>query len=153
MREEFEEADDARLGHLAVEHKLLTSEELQACIEEQQRLGACGIRSSLTNLMMKLGYVTRSQLRRIRNEGNDEDMVEGRNRSFEWPHPASEIHDSTAAAVKRPISLEELHEFIMRGQELNLPLYKIMAKSGYYTPSEVKQIEQGLDEGPQTSSD
>ena len=57
--------NDTQVGRLAVDSKLITLAELNACIEERQALALAGKRVSLTEVMIKSGYVTRSQLQRV----------------------------------------------------------------------------------------
>jgi len=56
---------DTHLGRLAVDHKLLTPAELNVCLEERKALAIAGKRLSLTEVMIKSGYITRSQLGRL----------------------------------------------------------------------------------------
>jgi len=65
--------NDTYLGRLAVENKLLTQAELRVCIEERKALAMAGKRLSLSEIMIKSGYVTRSQLSRL--GGNMDDTI------------------------------------------------------------------------------
>lgn len=56
---------DTQIGRLAVDAKLMTLAELNTCMEERQALALAGKRVSLTEVMIKSGYVTRSQLQRV----------------------------------------------------------------------------------------
>ncbi len=56
---------ETQVGRLAVERKLLTPEELHDCLEDQKKLAKEGKRLPLTEVMLKCGYVTRSQLGRL----------------------------------------------------------------------------------------
>ncbi|MBI4581125.1 MAG: hypothetical protein HY718_15585, partial [Planctomycetes bacterium] len=62
---------ESYVGRLAVERKLLTPEELQVCYQEQRSLAQTGKRISLTEVMLKCGYVTRSQLQRLGGDMED----------------------------------------------------------------------------------
>jgi len=66
-------AGESAVTRLVVEHKLVTTEELRACLEEQRTLAQDGKRLSLTEVMLRLGYVTRSQLERL--SGDMEDSI------------------------------------------------------------------------------
>ncbi len=61
------------IGRLAVEQKLVTPEELNACVNEQKELAATGKKLPLSEVMIKAGYVTRSQLQRL--SGDMEDSI------------------------------------------------------------------------------
>ena len=63
--------NDTQVGKLAVDSKLITLAELNACIEERQALALAGKRVSLTEVMIKSGYVTRSQLQRVGGDMDD----------------------------------------------------------------------------------
>ncbi len=56
---------DTQLGRVAVDRKLLTAQELHDCLEEKKKLNDQGKRVSLSEVMLKCGYVTRSQLQRL----------------------------------------------------------------------------------------
>ncbi|HSW47046.1 MAG TPA: serine/threonine-protein kinase [Phycisphaerae bacterium] len=62
---------DTQMGRLAIEHKLLTLAELNTCMEERQALVLAGKRVSLIEVMIKSGYVTRSQLQRLGGDMED----------------------------------------------------------------------------------
>ncbi len=62
---------ETQVGRLAIDRKLLTPEELNDCLEEQKRLAKEGKRLSLTEVMLKCGYVTRSQLGRLGTDLED----------------------------------------------------------------------------------
>lgn len=62
---------ETQVGRLAIDRKLLTPEELNDCLEEQKRLAKEGKRVSLTEVMLKCGYVTRSQLGRLGTDMED----------------------------------------------------------------------------------
>jgi serine/threonine-protein kinase len=64
---------DTQIGRLVVENKLMTLAELNSCMEERQALALAGKRVSLTEVMIKSGYVTRSQLQRL--GGNMDDSI------------------------------------------------------------------------------
>src|SRR4029078_12427173 len=72
MAEGFSET---QVGRLAIERKLLTPEELNGCLQEQKRLlKEEGKRLALTEVMLKQGYITRSQLERM-NGPDMEDSI------------------------------------------------------------------------------
>jgi len=62
---------ETHLGQLAVEQKLITIAELNTCIEEQKALAEAGKRLSLSEVMIRTGYVTRSQLQRLGGDMED----------------------------------------------------------------------------------
>jgi len=64
-------SSESTLGRAAVERKLLTPEELQVCYQEQRMLAQAGKRLSLTEVMLKCGYLTRSQLQRLGGDMED----------------------------------------------------------------------------------
>lgn len=63
--------DDSQLGRLAVDSKLLTLKELHDCIAEQKALAKEGKRISLSEAMLRCGFLTRSQLQRLGAEMED----------------------------------------------------------------------------------
>jgi eukaryotic-like serine/threonine-protein kinase len=65
---------DTVVGKLSVERRLLTAAELGTCQGEQKRLlKEEGKRLSLSEVMLQLGYITRSQLQRL--SGDMEDSI------------------------------------------------------------------------------
>lgn len=62
---------ESQIGHVAVDQRLLTAEELHDCLEEQKNLAREGKRVSLSEVMLRCGYVTRSQLQRMGAEMED----------------------------------------------------------------------------------
>lgn len=63
---------DTLAGRTAVDRKLLTAAELHACQTEQKRLlKEEGKRLPLTEIMLQLGYITRSQLQRLTGDMED----------------------------------------------------------------------------------
>ena len=65
---------ETQMGRVCIERKLLTPEELTACLQEQKRLLKDeGKRLPLSEVMLRLGYVTRSQLGRL--SGDLEDSI------------------------------------------------------------------------------
>jgi eukaryotic-like serine/threonine-protein kinase len=64
--------DDSQLGRLAIDNKLLTLKELHDCLAEQKSLIAReGKRVSLSEMMLRCGFLTRSQLQRLGAEMED----------------------------------------------------------------------------------
>ncbi|MFH1419902.1 MAG: serine/threonine-protein kinase [Planctomycetota bacterium] len=63
--------NDSYLGRTVVEMRLATAAELQACIAKQQKLLAAGRQVSLGSLLLKAGFVTPSQLKRLISGGED----------------------------------------------------------------------------------
>jgi len=59
------------LGRLAVEQKLVTVAELNTCLEDQKTLANDGKLLSLSEVMIRTGYVTRSQLQRLGGDMED----------------------------------------------------------------------------------
>ncbi len=66
---------DTQLGRLAVDRKLMTPEELHDCLQEQKKLAGEGGRLPLTEVILRCGYVTRSQLERISVGMDMEDSI------------------------------------------------------------------------------
>jgi serine/threonine-protein kinase len=62
---------DTQIARLAVDKKLLTPEELHDCLREQKAAAKEGKRISLAEVMLKSGYVTRSQLQRLAADMED----------------------------------------------------------------------------------
>jgi len=62
---------ETQIGRQAVERKLLTTAELNTCIEQQKALASQGKRVGLTEVMIKEGLVTRSQLQRLGGDMED----------------------------------------------------------------------------------
>ena len=52
--------DDSQIGRIAVDQKLVTLQELHDCLAEQKKLSKQGKRVSLTEVMLRCGFVTRS---------------------------------------------------------------------------------------------
>ena len=59
------------LGRLTVEQKLMTVAEFNTCLEEQKTLANDGKLLSLSEVMIRTGYVTRSQLQRLGGDMED----------------------------------------------------------------------------------
>ncbi len=62
---------DSQLGRLAIDNKLLTLNELHDCLEEQQHLAKEGKGISLSEVMLRCGFITRSQLQRLGQDMED----------------------------------------------------------------------------------
>ena len=62
---------DSQIGRLAVDKKFLTLEELHDCIAEQKSLRKEGKEVSLTEVMLRCGFLTRTQLQRLGPELED----------------------------------------------------------------------------------
>jgi serine/threonine-protein kinase len=62
---------ESYVGRLAIERKLITPEELKVCFDEQRTLAQAGKRLSLIEVLLKCGYVTRSQLQRLGGDMED----------------------------------------------------------------------------------
>ncbi len=62
---------ETQLGRLAIDRKLVTVEELNTCLDEQKALAAQGKLLSLSEVLIKQGYVTRSQLQRLGGDMED----------------------------------------------------------------------------------
>jgi len=63
--------DESTFGRLIVDRKLATPEELHACQQQQKELESEGKRISLLELMIKNGYLTRSQIQRLGQDMED----------------------------------------------------------------------------------
>ena len=57
--------DESQFGRLVVDRKLATPGEIQACAKQQKELELDGKRITLMELLVKNGYLTRSQLQRL----------------------------------------------------------------------------------------
>lgn len=67
---------DTVVGKLAVERRLLTAAELGTCQGEQKRLlREEGKRLPLSEVMLQLGYITRSQLQRLSGDNLDDSIA------------------------------------------------------------------------------
>jgi serine/threonine-protein kinase len=64
-------ASDSFVSTTAVEAKLVTPEELRACIAKQKKLHAAGKRVRLVDILLKAGFITATQLKRLANRGDD----------------------------------------------------------------------------------
>jgi len=62
---------ESQIGQIAIDRKLLTAQELHDCLEEQKNLAREGKRVPLSEVMLKCGYLTRSQLQRLGGEMED----------------------------------------------------------------------------------
>lgn len=62
---------DSYVGRLAVDAKLVTAEEVQACLAKQEKLKAQGTVIRLTDILLKAGFITASQLKRLSNPADD----------------------------------------------------------------------------------
>ena len=66
-----ETISETQLGRIAVDRKLLTAQELHDCVEEQRGLTKAGKHLSLSEVMLKCGFLTRSQLERLGSDMED----------------------------------------------------------------------------------
>jgi serine/threonine-protein kinase len=66
--------DDSHFGRLVIERKLCTSSELELVRTEQASLAAKGTAVSLMDLLVREGYVTRSQVARLNKAIDDDSM-------------------------------------------------------------------------------
>ena len=66
-----EMTDETAFGRLIVDKKLCTPDELQACRRHQKELELEGKRLTLQELMVKAGYLTRTQLQRLEQDMED----------------------------------------------------------------------------------
>jgi len=62
---------DADLGKQVVDNRLATAEEVQACLSRQKKLKASGGDASLADILVKNGFVTPTQLKRLANPSDD----------------------------------------------------------------------------------
>ncbi|MHC4674402.1 MAG: serine/threonine-protein kinase [Planctomycetota bacterium] len=62
---------ESQIGRLVVERKLLSPVELNDCLEEQKKLLKEGKRISLSEVMLRCGYITRSQIQRLGTDMED----------------------------------------------------------------------------------
>lgn len=63
--------EDSQIGRLAVEQNLVTQQELREAEERQQQMRALGQSRPLAEIMIDLGFLTRTQLNRL--QGNSDD--------------------------------------------------------------------------------
>ena len=63
--------EDSHLGRLVVERQLVTPEELRAATEQQRRLADNGHERPLTEVLVDLGFLTRTQLQRLHGTNED----------------------------------------------------------------------------------
>jgi serine/threonine protein kinase len=63
--------DETAFGRLVVDRKLCTPDELKACVQHQKELELDGKRITLMEIMVKNGYLTRSQLQRLGQDMED----------------------------------------------------------------------------------
>lgn len=74
--------ENTHLGRLAVEQKFITQSELSAALDEQRRLlREESKRLSLSEVMLKLGYLTRTQLQRLTG-GDLQDSISTRDQQI-----------------------------------------------------------------------
>ena len=64
-------SDDSQISRLVVERSLITKEELREAAERQKQAAAEGLQRPIGDLMVDLGFLTRTQLNRV--QGNSED--------------------------------------------------------------------------------
>lgn len=64
-------ADESYFGRVVSEHRLATPEEVQLCITKQKELEKAGQKVKLTDLMVRAGFITQSQLRRLARSMDD----------------------------------------------------------------------------------
>ena len=57
--------DDSQFGRKLVEYRLVSPDEIALCTVRQQELESGGERLSLTDVLIREGYVTNSQLARL----------------------------------------------------------------------------------------
>ncbi len=63
--------EDSQLGRLACESSLVSQDELASAIDRQKALGEKGKRQTLSEILVEMGFLTRTQLDRL--QGNSED--------------------------------------------------------------------------------
>lgn len=63
--------DETQFGRLVVDRKLCTPDELKACAQHQKELELGGKRITLMEILVKNGYLTRSQLQRLGQDMED----------------------------------------------------------------------------------
>jgi len=62
---------DADLAKQVVDNRLATADEVQACLSRQRKLKASGSDAALADILVKNGFVTPTQLKRIANPSDD----------------------------------------------------------------------------------
>jgi len=67
--------NDTQFGRAVVEHHLATPEEVRACLKRQAELAKQGKHVPLWELMIEAGYVTRSQVKRLAEQGLLDDSM------------------------------------------------------------------------------
>lgn len=68
--------EDSQIARLASEGSLVSREELRAAVERQKELSRTGMSRPLTELLVEMGFITRTQLSRI--QGGDSEDSAGR---------------------------------------------------------------------------
>ncbi len=63
--------EDSQISRLVVERQLVTSDELKAAAEHQRQLAAGGHERPMSEVLIDLGYATRSQLSRLQGSSDD----------------------------------------------------------------------------------
>ncbi|MBP7935911.1 MAG: serine/threonine protein kinase [Phycisphaerae bacterium] len=121
---------ESQIGRLAVEQKLITPDELNTCIAEQQSLASQGKTLSLSEVLIHSGYITRSQLQRLGGDSTDsiatktlripgydrlQKIGEGAMAKVYKAHQIS--LDRTVAVKILPKKASENQEFVKRFQE------------------------------------
>ena len=66
--------EDSHLGRRLVEHKLATANEVALCVARQKELEEQGQKISLADVLVEAGYLTKSQLVRLRRSMDDDSM-------------------------------------------------------------------------------
>lgn len=64
-------ANDSYVSRAVVEAKLATLQEVQACVAKQAKLRAAGTPMTLSDVMIRAGVITSSQLKRLSNPSDD----------------------------------------------------------------------------------
>jgi len=62
---------DADLSKQVVDNRLATADEVQSCLSRQRKLKAAGSDASLADILVKNGFVTPTQLKRLANPSDD----------------------------------------------------------------------------------
>ena len=65
---------DGDIGRMVVDAKLATVEEVQACLNRQRKLRATGTDVSLASILIKNGFVTESQLKRMSTAASEDSI-------------------------------------------------------------------------------
>lgn len=119
--------DETYFGRVVTEHRLATPDELQACIAKQKELEAAGRKMTLPEVMVRAGFLTVSQIKRLARTMDDSMTRPGQQipgfqiikrvgaGAMATVYMAKQLSLDRVVAVKvLPKRLSESHEFVER---------------------------------------